>query len=107
MGKYLDMLRELDKGVAPNPPPVSQSEVIPFPKLVSPAEVNAFLAPCEPLEDDLKFIHRNLPSDPKERRQAVVHYRRIWLAAMDAEPVRHKKQNVGRTAANTWLKENR
>ena len=116
MNKYLEQLGELygrkntedtktraditDKRV----PPVSQSEVIPFPKLVSPAEVNAFLAPCGPLEDDLKFIHRNLPSDPKERRQAVVHYRRIWLAAMDAEPARHRKQNAGRKTANIWLR---
>ena len=104
MGKYLDMLRELDNEVAPSPPLVSHPEVIQFPKVLTPADVNAFLAPCEPLEDDLKFIHRNLPSGPKERRHTIVHYRRIWLAAMDAEPARHRKQNAGRAAANIWLR---
>ena len=56
------------------------------------------------LADDLAFIRRHLPMTTAEHNTTVRGYVRRWHEAMDAEPQKHKKDNAGRRAANTWLR---
>ena len=75
----------------------------PDPSPLTRKEVAAFLAPCELTTGDLDFLMDRLPIKSNPRMQALEDYRNRWIAHMDREPQRHKKQNVGRCAANTWL----
>lgn len=56
------------------------------------------------LADDLAFLRWHLPRATAARNAAVREYVRRWHEAMDAEPVKYRKDNVGRQAANTWLR---
>ena len=56
------------------------------------------------LADDLAFLRWHLPKATRARNAAVREYVRRWHEAMDAEPVKYRKDNVGRQAANTWLR---
>ena len=78
----------------------------PEPSPLTRREVAAFLAPCEPIVGDLDFLMDRLPVKSETRLQALEGYRNQWISHMDREPKRHKKQNVGRKTANTWLREN-
>ncbi|MBV1883875.1 MAG: hypothetical protein KUG82_19705 [Pseudomonadales bacterium] len=42
---------------------------------------------------------------PRKRKEALTQYAEIWLKAMEREAVEHRKQNAGRTYANTYLRE--
>lgn len=64
------------------------------------------LEPCEVLPDDIKFILRRFPANRGFKKTALNGYKGMWIAAMLLEPVGHKKQNIGRRAANTWLRLN-
>ncbi len=58
------------------------------------------------LYDDWLFLSARLPIADEICDQAVKAYISIWHRAMKEEPVAHKKQNVGRKTANTFLREN-
>ena len=62
------------------------------------------LHPCEPTRDDIEFLIKYLPNNPRARDQMLMDYRHIWIEAAKKEPVRHKRQNSGRFAANNWLR---
>ncbi|MCG5509627.1 hypothetical protein [Ectothiorhodospira lacustris] len=54
------------------------------------------------LPEDRRFAHARTLG--RQNRAALLDgYRRAWLDAADREPVPHRKDNVGRRAANTWL----
>lgn len=56
------------------------------------------------LRGDHVFLERKLIQLPPQKRDpAKQEYKKKFLAAMDAEPVEHKKANAGRQAANLWL----
>lgn len=57
------------------------------------------------LHEDWLFLSAQLPVDDDECDEAVKSYIAVWLQAMKQEPLNHKKQNVGRRAANTFLRE--
>lgn len=56
------------------------------------------------LAEDLAFLYWHLPKDTLQRSICISRYLTIWLAAFDRELVVHKKQNAGRKAANSWLR---
>jgi hypothetical protein len=60
---------------------------------------------CEVLRDDLAFMVGRLPTAVRSREAVLRAYAACWLAAMDQEPVSHRKENAGRLAANTALRE--
>ncbi|WP_412852374.1 hypothetical protein [Ectothiorhodospira shaposhnikovii] len=56
------------------------------------------------LPEDWIFIHARTLG--RQNRAALLDgYRAAWLDAADQEPVPHRKDNVGRRAANLWLME--
>lgn len=57
------------------------------------------------LPEDIAHLRWFLPKDGPEHNVAVREYVERWQAARDAEPAEQKKQNRGRFAANTWLRE--
>lgn len=59
----------------------------------------------EPLRDDVPFIERHLPRDPKRRGVVLWRYVEAWHEATDAEPVLHRKANAGTQHANARLRE--
>lgn len=60
---------------------------------------------CEVLREDLVFIKGRLPTGTVKRNAMQRAYAACWLAAMDQEPLSHRKENAGRFAANTALRE--
>ncbi|MBQ0719123.1 MAG: hypothetical protein KBT88_12195 [Gammaproteobacteria bacterium] len=55
--------------------------------------------------EDRKFIETCLRGKSRERKTALLsEYRQRWLTAEAAEPVPHRKENAGRSAANSWLR---
>ncbi|WP_143339685.1 hypothetical protein [Ectothiorhodospira magna] len=56
------------------------------------------------LHEDHRFIAARTQGR-SDRDRLLRGYRRAWLEAADAEPVEHKRGNVGRRAANLWLME--
>lgn len=57
------------------------------------------------IPDDRQFIKLCLLGKTKEERTRLLNeYRRHWLAAEDAEPLLHCKENAGRNSANSWLR---
>lgn len=57
------------------------------------------------LPDDRVFLLRRLPTnDTPARSRLISGYREQWFAGMDAELVEYRKQNAGRSRANTWLR---
>lgn len=73
---------------------------------VSLATVNRQMAPCELLVCDRDFLLENLPKGFRARQKVKDHYRKVWMEAMNSEKIPFKRQNAGRRAANTWLREN-
>ncbi len=59
------------------------------------------------LLDDSRFILGRLPYEVQARLRAMDEYMRVWRQAASEEPIQHKKQNTGRHAANTWLREHK
>lgn len=58
------------------------------------------------LTGDKWFLFENLKScDPAILSAALEDYKKVWLQAEEAEPVEHMKQNAGRRAANTFIRE--
>lgn len=60
----------------------------------------------ELLEEDVEFLkkcHTHAPQDKRGRLLATYVYH--WLTVMKKEPLPQKKQNIGRFAANTFLRE--
>ena len=58
------------------------------------------------LRDDRIFIWENLSGFSGTDRLAIVNeYLEQWQQAADQEPVSFRKDNKGRFAANTWLRE--
>lgn len=60
---------------------------------------------CHALPDDLDFIRRFLPAAATGRAAILRAYVAAWLAAMEREPLPHRKENRGRFTANTRLRE--
>ncbi|WP_374962920.1 hypothetical protein [Spongiibacter tropicus] len=54
--------------------------------------------------DDLAFLRQRLPLTPVKRDALLAQYRETWQQAMQNENAPHRKQNKGRFAANTWLR---
>ncbi len=57
------------------------------------------------LPEDLAFLRWHLPKGTARRNAYVGRYLDAWHSAMGQEVVPHRKQNTGRGAANTWLRE--
>ncbi len=57
------------------------------------------------LRDDCHFLLSHLPSFVHTRLKVMDDYLARWRVAASRELVQHKKQNVGRYAANRWLRE--
>lgn len=58
------------------------------------------------IPDDRRFIQSCLRGKGNGERTALLsEYRQKWEAAFSAEPLLHCKENAGRFAANTWLRE--
>ncbi len=58
------------------------------------------------LKDDISFINLMLKFIKSEDRKSVMHsYVEIWLQAMNETDIVYKKQNIGRRAANNFLRE--
>ena len=59
----------------------------------------------EPHSHDEQWIKEQLfKLQPRDRKQAIEGYKKLFKAAHDAEPVRHKKSNVARFTANSRLR---
>ena len=58
----------------------------------------------ELLPDDARDLLKLLPYHSKQRRHSLNQYLSIWQRAAEREPIEHKKQNAGRYAANSWLR---
>jgi hypothetical protein len=56
------------------------------------------------LHEDRQFIRARTQGRPN-RDALLKDYARQWREAAAAEPVPHKRDNVGRRAANLWLME--
>lgn len=58
------------------------------------------------LKDDIEFIKRMLNLIPyNERRATLQRYSEIWLSGIVNCDIVYRKQNAGRFAANTYLRE--
>lgn len=58
------------------------------------------------LLDDKKWLRKICAKGEKATlREVLKQYAELWLSSMNEEPLTHKKQNVGRFAANTFLRE--
>ena len=113
MGKYLDQLRKNEKCPAPYRQNCQNLEIVgsvgsvstphgTFEKITLP-KIDVFTDQgVHVLPEDLTFIHRCLPI--KNRDAVIDQYVVVWLEAMNGEPTAHRKNNVGRRAANTWLR---
>ena len=56
------------------------------------------------LHDDWVFVNARTTGRPN-RQGVLAEYARRWREASDKEPAPHKKDNQGRFAANSWLRE--
>ena len=54
-----------------------------------------------------KSLAQNRASGDGEREELLLEYVRVWRVAMAAESAVHERQNAGRFAANTWLRQKR
>ncbi|MAA86735.1 MAG: hypothetical protein CME39_03620 [Haliea sp.] len=113
MGKYLDKVRKIEKCPAPYlqnlqnqdlggsvgsvGTPYGTFEKIKLPKIEVFTDQGVRVLP-----EDLAFIHRCLPI--KNRDAVIDQYVVVWLEGMKREPMRHKKDNAGRFAANSWIR---
>ena len=59
------------------------------------------------VREDVHFVEGLMPNEKGAQRDLLAQYRKVWLEAMDATPAEHQRQNAGRHAANTWLRERR
>ena len=58
------------------------------------------------LPDDKKWLRHILTDgEPQIVRALLLRYADIFLQCSDAEPVKHRKDNAGRRAANTWIRQ--
>lgn len=63
------------------------------------------LAEIPHVRDDLRYIESILRGQlPEVINAALEDYKVVWEKAASKEPVGHKKQNVGRRAANIFLR---
>jgi len=60
----------------------------------------------ELLPDDMSFLRRLTRFTPESKiRPILSKYVIIWTDEMAKESIEHKKQNTGRFAANSWIRE--
>ena len=58
------------------------------------------------LREDTAFIKKMLLSISRHKQKSVLaEYAEIWLQAMNETDIVYKKQNIGRRAANNFLRE--
>ena len=58
------------------------------------------------LREDLTYIKKCLLPYSKSFYKPILEtYIDVWLDGMASCPIEHKKQNVGRVSANSWLRE--
>ncbi len=58
------------------------------------------------LKDDIVFIKACLAKMPYNRRKAILsRYAEEWLKGIGSSDIVYKKQNIGRRAANNFLRE--
>ena len=56
------------------------------------------------LKGDHNLLDRRLMLlQPRKRDPARAHYKKLFLEAMDQEPIEYKKASAGRRAANLWV----
>lgn len=62
-------------------------------------------AKLELLEDDKKWLGQLCCSMQQDKLRILLNkYMIIWQNEMAKEPIEHKKQNIGRYHANTWIR---
>ena len=58
------------------------------------------------LPDDRRWLDRILaPISPTRRLELLNEYRAVWLTAQGREPNELRRENAGRRAANSWIRE--
>jgi hypothetical protein len=57
------------------------------------------------MQEDLALLRWHLPRDTGQHNAWIEDYLATWKEAMEKEPIEHCKQNAGRKAANTWLRQ--
>ena len=56
------------------------------------------------LQGDHFHLNQRLGLLPTHKRaSAKAHYKKVFLEGVDQEPIKHKKANAGRRAANLWI----
>lgn len=76
-----------------------------------PIDMNKFLKYCESkglelLPDDISFLKLKTKYMRESKiRPVLSKYVIIWIDEMAKERIEHRKQNVGRFAANSWLRD--
>lgn len=59
----------------------------------------------EPHSHDEQWIKEQLfKLQPRDRKQAIEGYKKLFKEAYDNEPIKHKKSNVARFTANSRLR---
>lgn len=75
----------------------------------SPIElINEAISDLPWLPEDKQFLRSQLARlgiYGQQRRRVLEQYRETWLEASEREHSRIKKDNVGRRAANSWLRD--
>jgi hypothetical protein len=67
---------------------------------------NAESLPLPLLPEDARHVNGTLAYRPQESiHQLLTQYLEVWIQAAAEEPREQKKENAGRRAANSWLRE--
>jgi hypothetical protein len=62
--------------------------------------------PLPLLPEDIRYIDGTLAYRPPEStHQLLTRYLEVWIQAAATEPREQRKENSGRRAANTWIRE--
>jgi hypothetical protein len=105
VNKSADVTRETapDKGVTPVTPVTSALDNPEAKSGDGPVATLEWLESqgCQDvLPPDVAHIKRHLPRGLEARKHTLLTYVETWLNAADAEPLPHRKDNAGRSAAN-------
>ena len=80
-----------------------------IPLLKPPTDLETMIAMAtwwgaELLVDDARFVMERWPDQESERALTLQRYLTVWRTATEKQPDTHSRQNIGRWAANSWLR---